>query len=129
MKIKEMFRSGPVAAVGAGDSLAEAARAMASNEVGALAVLRDGKLSGILSERDIVNALSYAADPAETQVHDYMTPSPLTASPTDEAEDVIGLMVEAGVRHVPVEQDGRLVGMVSLRDLIVLALWPEPHTV
>ncbi|MEX2587120.1 MAG: CBS domain-containing protein [Actinomycetota bacterium] len=125
MKIKELYKPGTLASVDLGESLSEAADKMAGNEVGALAVMKGGRFVGILSERDLVVSMTDEADSKDTQVGDYMTPEPMTAEPLSDAEEVIGLMLEAGVRHMPVTDNGSLVGMVSLRDLIALAVWPS----
>jgi CBS domain-containing protein len=123
MKIKEIYRTG-LATVQAGESLAEAAAKLAANEVGALAVLTDGRLTGVISERDLIMSIAEAADLEKTQVADYMTPGPLTAEDGEDLYDVINRMLEAGIRHMPVTHDGVPTGMISLRDLIALAEWP-----
>lgn len=125
MRIKELYRPAVLASADLGESLSEAAEKMTANEVGALAVMKDGRFVGILSERDLVMAMTDKADPQETQIRDYMTSDPMTVEPHNEAEDVINRMLEAGIRHMPVTENKVLVGMVSLRDLVALAVWPE----
>jgi len=120
MNIKDLYRTG-LATVEAGESLAEAADKLAANEVGALAVLIDGRLAGVISERDLVMSMVDGADPARAQVADYMTPEPLTADYGEDSDEVINRMLEAGIRHMPVTHDGVPTGMISLRDLIALA--------
>jgi CBS domain-containing protein len=102
------------------ETLAEAARRMRENEVSSLAVVQDDQLLGILTERDLVQALSDGADPHRTQVIDYMTLEPFTTSPEESSGEVAMQMLEHGVRHVPVVVDGKVVGMVSARDLLML---------
>lgn len=123
MNIKDLYRTG-LATVEAGASLAEAAEKLAENEVGALAVLIDDRLVGVISERDLVRSMAEGVDPADAQVADHMTPGPLTADSADDADEVIKRMLEAGIRHMPVTQDGLPAGMISLRDLIALAARP-----
>lgn len=129
MRIRELYRKGVLASVDVGESLLEAAEKMIGSEVGALAVMRDGRLVGIISEQDLATSMSDGVHPAMTRVRDYMTPSPMTVEPDDEAEVAVERMLEAGVRHMPVTHGIELVGMVSLRDLVVLAVWPESHPV
>lgn len=128
MRIKELYKPGALASADLGESLFEAAEKMTTNEVGALAVMKDGRFVGILSERDLVVAMTDEADPQETQIRDYMTSDPMTVEPHNEAEDVINRMLEAGIRHMPVTENKVVVGMVSLRDLIALAVWPETQS-
>lgn len=128
MRIKELYKPGALASADLGESLVDAAQKMSSNELGSLAIMRDGRFVGIMSERDLVAALSDEVDPRETEISDYMTPSPITVGPDDDAEEVINQMLEAGVRHMPVTVDGKPVGMVSLRDLVALAVWPSIPT-
>lgn len=123
MNIKELYRTG-LATAEAGESLADAAEKLAANEVGALAVLTDGKLTGVISERDLVSSMAEGVDPRQAQVADYMTPGPLTAEIDEGSDEVINRMLEAGIRHMPVTDDGNPAGMISLRDLITLVLWP-----
>lgn len=82
MRIKELYKPGALASADLGESLSEAAEKMTANEVGALAVMNDGRFVGILSERDLVVAMTDEADPQETQIRDYMTSDPLTVEPT-----------------------------------------------
>lgn len=124
MRIKELYRPGNLASVDLGESLSDAAEKMTTNEVGALAVMKGDRFVGILSERDLVVSMTDEAHPQDTQVGDYMTPEPMTVEPFNEAEEVINQMLEAGIRHMPVSDNGRVVGMVSLRDLAALAVWP-----
>lgn len=100
------------------ESLSEAASRMQYNEVGALPVFENEALVGILSERDLVRAVADGVDLGSTAVIAYMTPEPVTI---DEGADVVeaaGVMLKVGARHLPVLDGGRVVGMISARDLL-----------
>ncbi|KAE8763869.1 CBS domain-containing protein [Georgenia thermotolerans] len=109
--------SSPVAAVDAGATLREVAEAMAANEIGAVTVLADGHLAGIVSERDVVTHLADGAHPDHLLAADMFTAEFVSAAPEDRLLDVARRMVAARVRHVPVLEDGQAVGMVSMRDV------------
>ena len=101
----------------------EALELMAEKDVGALVVLDGGRLSGIISERDIVCALrSMGPELLRKPVRDLMTVGVVTCTPEDRALGIMSLMVSRHVRHVPVVTDGSLVGMVSMHDLLELRL-------
>jgi len=103
------------------DSLSDAATLMREINVGSLPVLNEsGNLIGMITDRDIaIRAVSLGVDPVISQVADFMTPSPLTASPDATLEQAAEMMADAQVRRLPVLQDGQLVGIVSLGDLAV----------
>ena len=93
-------------------------------DTGALVVNSDGSVvEGIISERDIVRGLrTMGTDLLSKRVRDLMTAKVLTCAPDDRAAGVMALMVSRHVRHLPVVTDGKLVGMVSIHDLLHLRL-------
>jgi CBS domain-containing protein len=101
-------------------TLSEAARLLARKHIGAVVVRdRDGMLSGILSERDIVHALSEESVQALAKpVSTYMTRTVATCSEFDSIDDLMELMTEKRFRHVPVVEEDRLVGIVSIGDVV-----------
>lgn len=122
---------GPVATVDEGRTMREVAAALAADEIGA--VLVDGAHGpvGIVSERDISTALGTGEDPDVLQARDLMSTDLITAGPDEPVEEVVDLMLAAGIRHLPVLAEGRPVGMVSTRDIVVAARAveePEPPT-
>jgi len=98
----------------------DAARAIEQNRIGALLVQDRGRIVGIVTDRDLaVRVLGRALDPRTTTVGEIMTPSPLTLGPQDSREDAIRLMQECNVRRIPIVEDGRVVGIVTLDDLLL----------
>jgi CBS domain-containing protein len=102
-------------------ALAEAARAMHGRGVGAVLVVEDGRLTGILTERDMLRAVATGHQPDEP-VSEWMTHHPETIESTDTTEHAAVLMIHGGFRHLPVVDGGELVGILSLRDLMRVVL-------
>ena len=100
------------------ETLDEAADRMSWHQVGALPVLDGQRLVGIITERDLTAALAEGADPAATPVADYMTPAPEVLRPDSDLADAAHTMLRLGVRHLPVMQGGRPVGVLSMRDVL-----------
>ncbi len=100
------------------ETLDEAADRMNWHQVGALPVFEGQHLVGIISERDLTAALAEGADPVTTPVGDYMTPAPEVLRPDSELADAAHVMLELGVRHLPIMRGERLVGVLSMRDLL-----------
>lgn len=105
-------------------SLTEAAAEMRSHRVSALAVLDNGAIAGIITERDLLRAIADHRDPGATHVSQYMTHSPKTVEASQLATVAAEKMIRHRVRHLPVTDDGRLIGFISARDLLSLTPWP-----
>jgi len=118
MKVDTIYRP-ELFTVRADDSLADAASSMQYNEVGALPVYEDERFVGIVTERDLVRAVADDMDPQETAVRDYMTPDPASISPETDIREAADRMLQMGVRHLPVVVGDEVLGMVSIRDLLV----------
>ena len=101
--------------------LAEAARSMAERGVGAVLVLESERLAGILTERDLLKAVA-AGFAAEARVSEWMTRQPETVEPDETTDHAAALMIHGGFRHLPVVEGGRAVGILSIRDLMRVAL-------
>jgi CBS domain-containing protein len=101
-------------------TLGEAASAMAERGVGAVVVLEDESIA-ILTERDVLNAVA-AGQGGSAAVSDWMTRDPDTIEPEDTTDQAATLMIHGGFRHLPVVEEGELVGILSIRDLMKLAL-------
>lgn len=103
-------------------SVTEAAVAMRNARVGALAILENDKLVGIFTERDaLFRVLAQGMNPSTTPLGEVMTANPQTITPNRPLGHAMHLMHEGGYRHMPVVENGYLVGMLSVRD----ALGPE----
>jgi CBS domain-containing protein len=107
----------PVATVEGTASLSEVAEALAADEVGALGVTDDGRLVGLVSERDVVVHLAAGADPAHLTAAEVMSSDLVTVSPDDEVLSAARRMVDAQVRHLPVLDGGQIAGILSMRDV------------
>ncbi len=100
-------------------SLADAAEHLTSHKIGALVVLADEKVVGILSERDIVKALSRGgAEALKSRIADTMTQAVVTCQPHDSMGDVMNRMTAGRFRHLPVIENGKLAGIVSIGDVV-----------
>ena len=117
--INEVMTADP-RTVALGDTLTEAARVLAEAAIGAVLVTDEGQVVGILTDRDIVvRALADGRDPGSTNVGDVCSADVTTLTPDQSVDDAVRLMREHDVRRVPVVQDGRPAGIVSLGDLAV----------
>jgi signal-transduction protein with cAMP-binding, CBS, and nucleotidyltransferase domain len=104
--------------IGASDSLAEAARRMRAHDVSSLMVNDEEKPVGIITERDLTRAIAAGDPPEQAIVADYMADQPITVASDTGVREAAAEMLETEVRHLPVGQDGEVVGMISLRDLL-----------
>ena len=111
MRLHSLIHAG-VVAVGPDATLADVAALMRREDIGSLTVNDDaGNLVGIITERDLVRCVAEAADPTVVRVARFMTGDPVVACPM-------------GLRHLPVVADGRVLGMVSIRDLLEASALP-----
>ena len=97
--------------------LAEAAARMDARRVGAALVLNGDRLSGILTERDVLRAVA-SGGVEGTQVGSWMTHDPETIEPGDTAGHAAAVMIHGGFRHLPVLEGGLPIGILSIRDLM-----------
>ena len=113
--IKDVLTVDPTASIG------EAAEKMDAAGVGAIVVVEDfARIVGIVTERDLLRAVASRARAAEARVRQWMTADPFTVGPETSIEDAAKIMFERNFRHLPVVQEGRNLGIVSLR---MLARW------
>lgn len=120
--IREIVLKRKLVSVAPGATVREAARLMAAERIGALAVVDGERLSGIFTERDAVfRVLAGGLDPDATRLSQVMTPDPITVGVDRPLNHALHMMYDGGFRHVPVVEGPRLVGVVSARD----ALGPE----
>jgi CBS domain-containing protein len=103
-----------------GHTVLETVQAMVEHNIGAVPVLHNDKLVGIFSERDLMKrVVAEGRDPRSTCMAEVMTDDPLTISTHEDLETCMALMRRHGFRHLPVCHDGHLVGIVSLRDILL----------
>lgn len=117
MQLRELI-SGEVEAVSPNTTVAEAAHQMQHVGVGSLAVLADDEFNGIFTERDVLGVVAAGGDPEDELVAAWMTLYPDSFSPEMEVREAADWMLAAGYRHLPVVEDGRLVGMASIKDIL-----------
>ena len=115
----DLMRPG-LPAVDPADNLADVAKRMRRDRVGAVAVMRGGRLAGIVTERDLMRTVADGLDPGRTPAVERMTPDPRTIARDELATKAAELMIELGVRHLPVVEDDAVVGVISARDLLRL---------
>jgi CBS domain-containing protein len=102
-------------------TIGEAAAHMAQRAVGAVVVLEGESIAAILTERDVMKAVAAGKD-GSASVSEWMTRHPDTIEPTDTTDHAASLMIHGGFRHLPVVDGGKVVGIVSIRDLMRVAL-------
>jgi len=122
MKLADVLhnKDSEIVTIGAHNSIAEAARLLTERRIGALLVEdEDGKLAGLLSERDIVRGLGpHGADLHDVKVSELMTRNLIHCSPGDSVNEAMAMMTDRRVRHLPVFDGEELVGFISIGDLV-----------
>ena len=119
-KISEVMSSDPIS-IPLNESVREAARVMRDADIGDVIVLDESqKVCGIVTDRDItIRLVADGWDPIETRLGEIVTRDVVTLSPDDSVDDAVRLMSEKAIRRLPITQDGKPVGIVSLGDLAV----------
>jgi CBS domain-containing protein len=110
--------SAQLVTMSSGSSLAEAASVMSQRRVGSVLIMDGERLAGILTERDIVRAISHDIGAPRDAIAHWMTSAPKTVSSDTTLEVARDLMDRSHIRHLPVTDGDRVVGMLSMRDLI-----------
>jgi CBS domain-containing protein len=98
-------------------TVGEAVALMAQYRVGSTIVMDGNRLAGIFTERDTVRAISQSHDAPAHEVSSWMTKEPMTVGPDDDTEVALQTMLDHGFRHLPVVENGEVIGIVSIRDL------------
>jgi len=123
IQVSDLLRgkSGFLWSIDASATLMDTLNLLSEKDIGALPVLSNGKLVGIFSERDFVRVFSNNPTlPLEPQVSEFMTINVLTVTPLDSVERCMKLMTEQHIRHLPVLDGDKMVGMVSIGDAVRL---------
>jgi len=115
-KVREVMKTN-LHTVGPEDTVGEAVAVMAQHRIGSVLVMESERLLGIFTERDTVRALSQAHDAARHEITSWMTHGPRTVGPDVDTDEALHTMLDNGFRHLPVVENGKVVGMVSMRDL------------
>lgn len=118
--LRDVLKDRKLYSIEATRTVLEAARFMMEHNIGALPVVRDGELAGILSERDIMNrVVAVGRTPGTTAVGEVMTAKPRAVAADESVEECLFIMQEFGFRHLPIVDGKELKGVVSLRDVLV----------
>lgn len=117
VKLRGMV-SGRAEVCGPETTLQEVAERMMATHVGSVGVVEGRDLAGIITERDIVRAASDGADVTVEVVEDWMTSDPDVFSPDVEVAEAASWLLETGYRHLPVMENGELLGILSIRDVL-----------
>jgi CBS domain-containing protein len=122
---KEIFKmlvreamGGPVDSCSADTTISQVAKKMAGEDHGAMPVIQDGLLIGIITERDVLKSVGLGNNPELTLVKELMTPDPDYLEPEVSIEDAADWMLAAGYRHLPVVEDGHILGILSVKDVL-----------
>lgn len=108
----------------------DALKLMAEKDIGAVLVLDRGKLVGIITERDYARKGVIAGRLAkDTPVRETMSRKVITVTPTHTVQQCMALMTERGIRHLPVIDDNRILGMLSIRDLVAEVVSHHEHVI
>jgi CBS domain-containing protein len=118
-QIAELIEGQALTVVDMSSNVRSAAQTMAERNIGAVAVVDSGRLAGIFSERDLMaRVVAKGLDPDDTSVSLVMSSELVVADPKDNLDSALQKMHSIHARHLPVVDDGKLVGMISLRDLL-----------
>jgi CBS domain-containing protein len=104
------------------DTLGEAAERMTEGGVGSAVVLDGGRLIGILTERDVLRAVAGRVHSSDARVREWMTIDPIVAGAGTTAAESLETMMAHGFRHLPIVDGDRVVGIVSIRDMMAASL-------
>ncbi len=133
MRVGEVMHDG-VVVIEPRETFAAAAATLRARRISSLVVSEGGRPAGIVTERDVVSVVADGLDPGATPIAERMSGEPVTVARDVDVRDAARVMAARGIRHLPVVEDGELVGMISMRDLVSWAsreaesnpdLWPD----
>jgi len=119
--VAELLKAKParVVSVTPEQSVLDAIKVLATEDIGAAIVMSGGRLAGIFSERDYTRKIVLKGRSSDaTRVEEVMTANVIVVSPRTRTRECMQLMSEKNIRHLPVVDDGRVIGMVSIRDIV-----------
>ena len=118
-ELMQSKRGRPVVAVRPDQTVLEAIKVLAAEDIGAAVVMTGGRIAGIFSERDYTRKIVLKGRSSDTtKVEEIMTPNVIVVSPRTKTRECMALMTDKNIRHLPVMDDGRVVGMISIRDIV-----------
>ena len=131
--VTELLNSKPhraMVAVRPEDTVLDAIKILAREDIGAAVVVSGDRLVGIFSERDYTRKVVLKGRQSETtKVEEIMTANVVCVSPRAKTRDCMALMSEKNIRHLPVVEEGRVVGMVSIRDIVTDIIADQDFTI
>jgi len=120
MRICDLIKNQEMYEAEMGDTVLQTVQAMVERNIGAVPVLHSGSLVGIFSERDLMKRVVAAGrDPRSTCMAEVMTDDPLTINMNEDLDTCMAMMRRHSFRHLPVCHEGQLIGIVSLRDILL----------
>lgn len=123
-------KGGGVLSVTPATSVYEALKLMAEKNVGALLVMEGGALRGIMSERDYARKVTLLGKSSQDiAVRDIMSEKVVTVSPMQTVDACMGLMTDRRIRHLPVVENGRVIGVLSIGDLVKAVIAEQQQTI
>ncbi len=112
------------------DKVIDALKQMAEKNIGAVLVINNGEIEGIFSERDYARKVALEGKSSrELLVKEIMSPNVLFVTPDKNCEDCMALMIKKRVRHLPVLEDGKLKGIISIGDVVKAIMDHKEHTI
>lgn len=123
-------KGGAVHSIAPGARVFEALQLMADKDIGALLVMEGGRLAGIMSERDYARKVILAGKSShDMAVREIMTERVVTVQPSQTVEECMALMTERRIRHLPVMEGDKLVGLLSIGDLVKAVIAEQAQTI
>jgi CBS domain-containing protein len=120
MRICDLIKNQETYQADLGQTVLETVRTMVQHNIGAVPIVHNGKLVGIFSERDLMKrVVAESRDPRNTCLAEVMTDDPHTVNMNEDLENCLALMRRHSFRHLPVCHNGQLIGIVSLRDILL----------
>jgi CBS-domain-containing membrane protein len=119
MLVKDVMNKNVVVAKDSA-TVRDASRVMKNYDIGSLVVLKGTEIIGIVTERDVVESVAQSKDPDVTEVKDIMSKKVITISPEATIEEAVDIMVEHKIKKLPVVEDGKIKGIVTASDIVVV---------
>ena len=126
MKLRAMV-GGRAEVCGPETTVQDVSEAMLAAQVGSIGVVEGRRLTGIITERDVLRAAAEGIDPVTEIVRDWMTADPDVFSPEAQVREAAEWLLETGYRHMPIMEDGELLGIVSIKDILWAMASPGPE--